>query len=565
MTTATARKPPTTASPVTDYASRVVSGEIVAGKMVRQACQRHLDDLEHGPARGLQFVPGEAEYAINFFKLLSLTEGEFAGKPFLLEPFQQFIVGSLFGWKGADGYRRFRTAYIELGKGNGKSPMAAGVGLFGLIADGEAGAEIYAAAVTRDQAKILFSDAEKMVEKSPSLSSKIESTVNNLTYGATQSYFRAISAEARGLDGKRVHMALIDEVHEHPSPIVVDKMRAGTKNRRQALIFEITNSGYDKNSVCYDHHRFSEQILEGSIKNDEWFAYVAQIDENDDWKDESCWMKANPGLDTILPRKYLREQVAEAIGMPSKQNIVLRLNFCVWTEQATRWLDMDQWDLCGGKINAASLAGRRKCWAGVDLSATTDLSALALVFEPDDDDVVDVLMYYWVPEERMRERAQRDRVPYDRWVREGFIEMTEGNVVDYDAIRERINGLRDLGYNIAEVAMDPWNATQTSTQLMGDGFEVAAIRQGFASLTAPSKELERRVAEKSIRHGDNPVLRWNASNVAIAQDPAGNIKPDKSKSTERIDGIAAIVNGMARMLYRENTNSVYQERGLRSV
>lgn len=557
--------PPEVASPVTTYAQDVVSGEIVAGKMVRQACQRHLDDLEHGAARGLRFEPSEAEYAINFFKLLSLTEGEFAGNPFLLEPFQQFIVGSLFGWKGADGYRRFRTAYIETAKGSGKSPLAAGIGLLGLVGDGEAGAEIYAAAVTRDQAKILFSDAEKMVEKSPTLSSKIESTVNNLTYGATQSYFRAISAEARGLDGKRVHMALIDELHEHPSPIVVDKMRAGTKNRRQALIFEITNSGYDRNSVCYDHHRYSEQILEGSLKNDEWFAYVCGLDENDDWKDESVWLKVNPGLDTILPRKYMREQVAEAIGMPSKQNIVLRLNFCVWTEQATRWLDMDQWDLCGGKINAQSLVGRRKCWAGVDLSATTDLSALALVFEPDDEDIVDVLMYYWVPEERMRERAQRDRVPYDRWVREGFIEMTEGNVVDYDAIRERINGLRDMGYNIAEVAMDPWNATQTSTQLMGDGFEVAAIRQGFASLTSPSKELERRVAEKSIRHGDNPVLRWNASNVAIAQDPAGNIKPDKSKSTERIDGIAAIVNGMARMLYRENTESVYQERGLRSV
>ncbi len=561
MAVATPEKPKV-ASPVTTYAQDVVDGKIVAGKMVRQACKRHLDDLKR---KDIDFKPEDAQFALDFFNLLSLTEGEFAGKPFKLEPFQQFIVGSLFGWKGSDGYRRFRTAYIELGKGNGKSPMAAGIGLLGLVADGEPGAEVYAAAVTRDQAKILFSDAEKMVEKSPSLSGIIESTVNNLSHGASQSFFRAISAEARGLDGKRVHMALIDEVHEHPTPIVVDKMRAGTKNRRQALIFEITNSGYDRNSVCYDHHRFSEQILEGSVKNDEWFAYVAQIDEGDSWTDEKVWPKANPGLDTILPRKYLREQVAEAIGMPSKQNIVLRLNFCVWTEQATRWLDMDQWDLCADKINAAALAGKRKCWAGVDLSATTDLSALALVFEPDDQDIVDVLMYYWVPEERMRERAQRDRVPYDRWVREGFIEMTEGNVVDYDAIRERVNGLRDFGYNIAEVAMDPWNATQTSTQLQGDGFEVAAIRQGFASLTAPSKELERRVAEKSFRHGGNPVLRWNASNVAVAQDPAGNIKPDKARSTERIDGIAAIVNGLARMLFRENTNSVYEERGVLSI
>lgn len=542
-----------TRSAVTDYAERVLGGKIVAGQPVRWACERHLRDLQR---TGIRFDDDEAQIAIDFFEnVLQLTEGEFAGKPFLLQPFQKFIVGSLFGWKGDDGYRRFRTAYIEIGKGNGKSPMAGGIGLYMLTTDNEPGAEIYAAAVTRDQAKILFADAEKMGQRAEDLSAELEFTVNNIAHPQSQSFFRAISAEARALDGKRVHAALIDEVHEHPNAMVVDKMRAGTKNRRQALIFEITNSGYDRLSVCYQHHIYSLQVLEGILVDDSWFGYVCQLDEGDDFTDEAVWPKANPGLDTILPRKYLREQVNEAKGMPSKLNIVLRLNFCVWTNQADRWLDMDAWDKCGDPVDALALKGR-SCWAGLDLSTTTDMTALALVFEPDADDVVDVLMYYWIPEEHMIERVRRDRVPYDQWVREGYVEMTSGNVVDYDVIRERVNQLLMEGYNVRELCLDPWNATQITTQLMGDGFEVVPIRQGFASLTSPSKELERRVMEGTLRHGMNPVLRWNAANVAIAQDPAGNIKPDKSKSTERIDGVAAVVNGLSRMLTNEGDGDV---------
>ena len=559
-----------TRSAVTDYAERVLSGEIVAGKPVRLASERHIRDLaraDSDPEWGYWFDDDAAQHAIDFFEsVLTLPEGDDpdgAPQPFRLEPFQKFKTGCLMGWKSRDGFRRFRTAYIEEGKGNGKSPWAAGLGLYGLVADREDAPQVFAAAVTRDQAKILFSDAEKMVERSPDLSALLEMTVNNIAYEANKGFFRAISAEAKALDGKRVHMALIDELHEHPSALVVDKMRAGTKRRRQAMIVGITNSGYDRNSVCYRQHVYSMQVLEGVLEDDSWFAYVCQLDHCsehsqpspgcegcDDWTDEAVWPKANPGLGPILPYKYLREQVTEAKGMPSKLNIVLRLNFCVWTESAIRWLDMEHWDACGDPVDSLGLKGR-PCWAGLDLSSTTDLTALALVFEPDDEDVVDVLMYYWIPEEKMRERAQKDRVPYDMWVRQGYMEATEGNVVDYDVIRVRINDLLAEGYNIREIDCDPWNATQISTQLMGDGFEVVAIRQGFASLTAPSKELERRVMEGTLRHGNNPVLRWNAANVAVAQDPAGNIKPDKSKSTERIDGIAAVVNALSRMIVND--------------
>jgi phage terminase large subunit-like protein len=282
--------------------------------------------------------------SLSFFDFLQLAEGEHAGKPFKLEPFQQFIVGSLFGWRGPDGYRRFRTAYIEIGKGNGKSPLAGGIGLYGMAADDEEGAEIYAAAVTRDQARILFTDAEKMVKASPFLTEIVTQNVNNLAVLSTNSYFRPVSSESRGLDGHRVHMALIDEIREHPNSLVVDKMRAGTKGRRQALILEITNSGYNRETVCWAHHEYSSKILEGLIENDSWFAYVCQLDpcdpcraegkdtptegcpDCDDWREEKTWIKANPCLDVSITRKYLREQVAEAIGMPTKQNIVRRLS-----------------------------------------------------------------------------------------------------------------------------------------------------------------------------------------------------------------------------------------------
>ena len=312
-------------SPVTTYAEAVQAGDIVAGPFVRLAAARHLRDLETGPARGLHFDHDAAERALRFFGFLQLAEGEFAGKPFNLELWQQFIIGSLFGWMGADGYRRFRKAYIEIGKGNGKSPLAAGVGLYGLVADGEAGAEIYSAAVTRDQAGILWTDAKHMVEASAALRDRIDINVSNLAFSATNSYFRPVSSEARSLDGKRVFMALVDELHEHRTPMVVDKMQAGTKGRRQPLIFEITNSGYDRTSVCWQHHEYSRQILEGTLEDDGWFAYIAALDEGDDYRDRDVWIKANPNLGVSITHKYLEEQVREADGMPAKANIVKRL------------------------------------------------------------------------------------------------------------------------------------------------------------------------------------------------------------------------------------------------
>lgn len=564
-----ARKANHGTDPTSVYARAVVSGEIMTGRLARLACERHLNDLRDGTARGLRFDLEAAAHAIEFFSFLRLIEGENADRVFKLEPFQEFIVGSLFGWKGEDGYRRFRTAYVEIGKGNGKSPLAAGIGLYGLSCDKEQGAEVYAAAVTRDQAKIVFTDAEKMAKASPFLSAILTFNVSNLALLSANSYLRPVSSEARALDGKRVHMALIDEIHEHPNAMVVDKMRAGTKARRQSLIFEITNSGYDRNSVCWNHHEYSSKILQGVLENDSWFAYVCQLDpcekcaadgkdapnedcgDCDDWRNESTWIKANPGLDVILPRKYLREQVEEALGMPSKQNIVRRLNFCQWTEQAVRWIPMADWDACpSGERRLVTLESlrRRPCYCGLDLSSKIDLAAFVKVFAPDETDPCWVwLCRFFVPGDNVRERERRDRVPYSSWINQGFIEATEGNVVDYNVIEERI--VEDSkSFSVQEIGFDPWNATQLATDLIGKGFKMVETRQGTATMNEPSKEFEAVIRAGKLDHRSNPVLRWNASNVAVHRDRNDNLIPDKERSSERIDGIVAGLIAMARAI-----------------
>ena len=529
----------------TQYAKDVGAGKIIAGKMVRQACKRHLKDLKRPKKDGLLWRPELAARAYSFFATLLLAEGEHAGKPLILQPWQRFIVGSIFGWQSWDAdanayYRRFRTAYVEIGKGNGKSPLAAGIALYLTTCDDEPSAEVYFGAVTRSQAKICFRDAVRFVESTPELRDIMQVQAHAINYDRGGSFITTVSSEGRSLDGKRVHAAIIDELHEHPSAEVVDKMRAGTKGRRQALIFEITNSGYNRESVCYKHHEASQAVLNNTTPNDTWFSYVSHCDEGDDpLNDESVWVKANPNIGVSITRKYLREQVAEAKAIPTRRNIVLRLNFCEWTQSDIRWTDLDKWDKGDAKLPEVE---ELTWYAGLDLSTTTDLSALVLVAKHEGK--VLVRPYFWTPLENIRSRAEKDRVPYDVWVREGYMRATEGNIVDYDAIRADINLIAER-YRLGTIRYDRWNATQITTQLADDGFQMMAFGQGFASMSAPTKELERLIAGEQLVHGGNPVLRWMASNVVAQTDAAGNVKLDKGKSTERIDGIVALVMALA--------------------
>lgn len=532
--------------PVTQYARDVVEGRIIAGRLVKLACERHLRDLVEGPARGLSWRPDLAERHFAFFRCLTLADAERGTRAFELEPAQKFINGSIFGWLGADGYRRFRTAYLEMGKGNGKTPLAAGTGLYCLTMDGEPEAEVYSAAVGRDQAKICFTDALNFVGRSPALARRMTRHANNIAYPATQSFFRPVSSEGRGLDGKRVHAAIIDEVHEHPTAVVVDKMTAGVKGRRQPLIYEITNSGYDRHSICRQHHEYTIKVLEGIFEDDAWFGFIAAVDEDDDpIEDENCWPKANPLLDMTVTRDYLRKQVREAKGMPAKRNIVLRLNFCRWTEQDTVWIPDGKWKASGGPVDAAALRGR-ECFAGLDLSSTADISALVLDF-PGEDGRHAWLPFFWIPGDNVEERCRRDRVPYDVWIRHGLLMTTPGNVIDYDFIRDYINNTLAAQYHIREIALDRlFQGAQMATNLQADGHTVVAFGQGFMSMAAPCKTLEELVLGGKLDHGNNAVLRWMNSNIAIQQDPAGNKKPDKARSRDKIDGIVAGLMALGR-------------------
>jgi len=524
--------------PVRAYAQAVVRGKIVAGLLVRQACGRHLDDLVHGPERGLVWNLPEAERVIELIGQMPQPDGS----PFVVQPSQAFIVGSLFGWLLAEGGRRFRTAYVEMGKGNGKTPLAARIGIVGAAADGRSGAEVYTAGVTRDQAQYLWNDAKRVVEASATLRGIFEVGAHNLAVPATDSYMRPVSSEARSLDQKRVHMALIDEIHEHETALVVEKMRAGTKGDPDALIVEITNSGYDRHSICWQHHQYSRQVLSGTVPNDSWFAYIAALDEGDDWTDERVWPKANPLLDVTVTRRYLREQVQEARDMPPKAALVQRLNFCVWTEASVGAVEMSRWDACKAP---PEIEPGMAVYAGLDLATTTDLTAFLLLHE-DEDGYIDVLARFWAPEEGIALRSRRDHVPYALWAEQGLITVTPGNVTDYDRVRADIVALAET-YDIRELGYDRWNATQLVTQLIGDGAPMVPVGQGYASLSAPTKEWLGRIASGKVRHGGNPVLRWMAANLVVEQDPAGNLKPSKAKSTERIDGQVAAIMALARL------------------
>jgi phage terminase large subunit-like protein len=542
------------------YARRVLgdadAGDpIVAGPLVRLAAERHLRDRETGHLRGISFNERKASHAIAFFpKFLRFADGLRAGEPFELQLWQQFVVGSLFGWETADGSRRFRLAYIEVGKGNGKTPLAAGIGLYLLVADNEASAEIYCAAYSQEQAKILFSDAEKMVASSPILKRRIDASVNNLALLDSYSFFRPVSSEHRGLDGKRPHGVLIDELHEHPTPLVADKMRAGTKGRRQALIVEITNAGFDRTSVCWMHHEQSRQVLEGTVANDSWFAYVAGLDATDDpLTDASCWIKSNPNLGVSIPARYLQEQVAEANQIPTKANLVQRLNFCVWTANETRAIDMTQWQSCKPLPSAAELDGA-PCFAALDLGQSDDFCAFLKVWALADGRIA-VVPRFWLPRGALDRYPNR---PYAAWQRAGVLDVTDGAVTDLDVIEAAVAAeCRALG--IREVGYDKRFAQQLAQHLVGQGITMIDTPQGFQLNEALTK-LFAAIVTGDLCHGNHPILTWMASNAVTRTGRLGEIRLDKETAADKIDGIAALAMALDRVVRQPvSTNPTVDE------
>lgn len=548
-----AAKPAPPPDRATDYANRVLAGEIVAGTHVRDACRRHLRDLEVGAGRGLNWSLEHATEAIAFFEeVLHLNGGEFEGKPFILLPWQAFIVGSLFGWLRLDAkhgwVRRFQVAYVETGKGSGKSPLAAGVGMKGLTADDEERAEIYAAATKKDQAMILFRDAVAMYQQSPELQKRLwpsgsGENIWNLAYRVKSSFFRPISADD-GQSGPRPHMGLIDELHEHKTDALLGMMRAGFKSRRQPMIFIITNSGAGKTTPCGIEHDYSCKVAAGTQDDDSRFAFVCAVDEGEDpFESEDCWAKSNPSLQHAdLPgMDYLRGQVREARGMPSKESLVRRLNFCEWTSALNPWLSASVWEPCRRDFTAEDLRGRR-AYAGLDLSSTTDLTALVLLVEPAaKGEPWSILPYCWLPKEGLKDRCLRDRVDYEAWEKSGFLETTPGRAISRRHVLQRAMQIFSM-FEIVNLSYDRWRIEDFKQMADDEGIELpstVAFGQGFKDMSPAIDAFEAAVLNGTVVHNGHPVLTWCAANAVTDSDPAGNRKLNKAKATGRIDLIVA--------------------------
>ena len=514
-----------------------------------------------------KYDKAKADRAVMFIEQLCHTIGEWKGVPFQLLPWQEQIVRDVFGIVDKKtGYRQFRQCYIEIGKKNGKTELDAAIALKLLCADDEPSAEIYGCAADRRQASICFNVAVGMVQQNSLLRKRIKiiESQKRMIYVPNGSFYQVLSAEAYSKHGFNVHGLLFDELHAMPNRKLFDVMTKGSGDaRRQPLFFYTTTAGDDVNSICYEQHRKALDIIEGKKHDASFYPVLYAASEDDDWTDPKVWAKANPSLGITITEDRVREACEQAQQNPAEENAFRQLRLSQWVKQAVRWMPMAKWDLCDGEVDAAELEGR-VCYGGLDLSSTTDITAFALVFPPETEDgVYKVMPYFWIPEEMLDLRVRRDHVPYDIWKQQGIIETTEGNVIHYGYIEKFIEALGER-YNIREIAFDRWGAVQMVQNLEGMGFTVVPFGQGFKDMSPPTKELMKLVLERRIAHGGNPALRWMVDNIAVRTDPAGNIKADKEKSTEKIDGAIAMIMALDRAIRNGNDTgaSVYDERGV---
>ena len=506
-----------------------------------------------------------ADYAVAFIENLCHTKGTWAGKPFELIDWQEQIIRDLFGTLKPNGYRQFNTAYIEIPKKQGKSELAAAVALLLTCGDGEERAEVYGCAADRQQAAIVFDVAADMVRMCPALSKRVKilASQKRLIYTPTNSFYQVLSAEAYSKHGFNIHGVVFDELHTQPNRKLFDVMTKGSGDARmQPLYFLITTAGTDTHSICYETHQKAKDIIEGRKIDPTFYPVIYGADESDDWTDPKVWKKANPSLDITVGIDKVKAACDSAKQNPGEENAFRQLRLNQWVKQAVRWMPMEKWDKCAFAVDEDELEGR-VCYGGLDLSSTTDITAFVLVFPPlDNEDKYIILPYFWIPEDNLTLRVNRDHVPYDVWERHGYLQTTEGNVVHYGFIEQFIERLGER-FNIREIAFDRWGAVQMVQNLEGMGFTVVPFGQGFKDMSPPTKELMKLVLEQKIAHGGHPVLRWNMDNIYIRTDPAGNIKADKEKSTEKIDGAVATIMALDRAIRCGNDHraSVYDERG----
>ena len=514
----------------------------------------------------MAFDERKARRVVRFIEALRHTKGEFHGQPFHLLPWQEKIIRDVFGTVRDDdlSMRQYTTAYIEIPKKNGKSELGAAIALNMLINDDEWKAEVYSCASDRQQAAIVFDVAVDMVRQSPALMKRVKiiPSTRRMIYQPTGSIYQVLSSEVATKHGLNVSACIFDELHTQPTRALYDVMTQGSGDaRKQPLWFLLTTAGTDRNSICWEVHQKALDILEGRKIDPRFYPVLFGLPDDADWTSEENWYRANPSLDHTITIDKVRDAFRKAQETPADENQFRQLRLNQWVKQSVRWMPMDKWDECGGVVDPYALEGRA-CYAGLDLSSTSDLTALVLVFPPTaEDEPYIALPFFWLPEETLSLRVRRDHVPYDQWAKRGFIQTTEGNVVHYGFIERFICELGER-YDIREIAHDRWNATMMVQTLEDDGFTMVPFGQGFKDMSPPTKELMRIVLEHKLCHGGHPVLRWNMDNAYVRTDPAGNLKLDKEKSTEKIDGVVALVMALDRAQRNLNGGSVYDERGL---
>lgn len=569
------------------YAEAVGSGEIVAGPHVRNACKRHLLDLKTGGERGLVFDEAAAKFAFDFFEgVLRLSEGQFEGRAFELHPSQAFIVGSLFGWKRSDGTRRFRRAYIEQGKGNGKSPLAGGIGLYGMVSDGEAGAQIYAAAAKKEQANILFRDAVRMVEQSPALKKRIEPSGGpgrefNLAHHPSGSFFRPVSRDTgKTGSGPRPYFVLADEVHELPDRKIIEMLERGFKFRRQPLLFMITNSGSDRNSVAWEEHEHAVKVAAGHTEavndptfvgeaiDDTTFSYVCALDDGDDpLRDPRCWVKANPLLGVTITEQYLTDVVAQAKAIPGQLNGIQRLHFCMWTDAETAWMTRATLEPALGEFDPKDHAGEQ-IFIGLDLSQNRDITAMASVVrtgtDANDKPLFDAWIEAWTPGDTLRARELQDKMPYGVWKEQGFIHAPAGESINYRHVAQTLAEYVER-YDVQMVAYDRYAFKRFEEDVDAIGLRVDFVEhpqgglkkgkpsEGMVKMAEAKREkadglwmpgslrmLEDALLEGRIRLLKNPVLVSAMMSAVTEEDKWGNHWLAKTRSINKIDAAVAL-------------------------
>jgi phage terminase large subunit-like protein len=543
-------------------------------KLVKCARARQVRDLERSiagdPSFPYYFDEAAADDAVWFISQLRHFDSPWTGQPFILTDWQEWdIIRPLFGWKCRNGTRRFHEAYIELPRKDGKSALGSAIAALGWMGDNEFGAQVYSAATKEEQARIVWTQARRMVELSPTLKPYMESFKSSLYCPRLGSTFRPLGRDSRTQDGLSVHLGILDEYHAHKTDEMYQVLATGMGARRNSLLVIITTAGTNPAGPCKQESDRAKRLLQGHVENDTRFAYVTTVDDVEKWDDETEWKKANPNFGITIVPDIFRDSFNRARQSRLNENAFKTKNLNIWTSQTIRWIQMEKWDSSDGLFDLKRLKGKR-CYAGLDLGLTNDVTALVLAYMDDADpnnkekerDVF-LLCRFWVPEASMDVRYREDGVIYPQWAADGHIQVIPGETTRTDYIRKDLNDLSEQ-FEISEVAIDRWNAAELSQQLSDDGFQVVKHAQSMSAMNYPCRSFEDLILQRRLKANCNPVLRWMVSNAAIARDGNENIKVVKDKSGDRVDGVVAACMAIGRLLIApEPFRSVYRERGIR--